>query len=555
MIFINDILKIFFLKDYFFDIKNIKKIRLSLFYYIIISILEFLSIGILVIIVLNFLDLENNFLIKFDLIDKYNQLTILIFFLIIIFFKYLFQILLYYYERKIYRDIQNNFLSTLLEGYFFSTNKLYTNYSHSNVINNLIVEVRSIFSGFFRPSSDLFSEGIITFFLIIFLVYLTGPVLFFGVFITFLLFLIFLKSLSRLANKWGKKRLEANDKLISFITGLLNSFSLVKMYQKENFFLDKVKSYYFIVTNAEFLEDLGQKLFRVFLEGFVFLIFIIFLFSLTWNGNGSKAMSELVSIFIPFLRLIPAFLKLNSSLNKMLYTYPSVLELKKNLNSFKKFKSTKISTTQKANFNKEINVKDLFYRYSEDQIIFRDFNLDIKKNEKYLFIGASGTGKTTLAEILIGERPVEKGKFKIDDVNYDPNQDYEWRNLFSYVPQDIFLLNGTILENIAFGEEKNLVDLKRIKKTLDNMNLLNISPELIVKNYGKNLSGGQKQRIGICRALYYERDIIILDEPTSALNEKDSIKIIQDIIKLNKTVIVISHDKNIMSFFKNIINI
>jgi ABC-type bacteriocin/lantibiotic exporter with double-glycine peptidase domain len=123
------------------------------------------------------------------------------------------------------------------------------------------------------------------------------------------------------------------------------------------------------------------------------------------------------------------------------------------------------------------------------------------------------------------------------------------------VPQEVSLLNGTLISNIAFGESLNIINYKKIQATLNSMNLgSNFLLDHNIENFGSNISGGQKQRIGICRALYFDPEILILDEPTSALNIEDSKKIMKDILNLNKTIIVISHDQNIIPFFNNIIN-
>ena len=111
------------------------------------------------------------------------------------------------------------------------------------------------------------------------------------------------------------------------------------------------------------------------------------------------------------------------------------------------------------------------------------------------------------------------------------------------------------MSNIAFGEDLNSVDYNKAQIALNSMNLGdNFHLDFSITNFGSNISGGQKQRVGICRALYFNPEILILDEPTSALNVEDSKKIMKDILNLNKTIIVISHDQNIISFFKNIIN-
>jgi ABC-type bacteriocin/lantibiotic exporter with double-glycine peptidase domain len=556
MTFVKDILSIFFKKGVFFNKIDIQKIRLSIFLYFIISILELLSLGFLIVIVLSLLDFQNDLFRNFEFLKNFEKKNILLFFLFLITLKYLAQIFLYYFEKKIYRNLQNSFLSSLIINYFYSTNdNYYHNINHSSIISNIVVEVRAVFISFFRPASDFFSESIIIIFLVIFLIFLSGPTVFFAFLVALILLFIFLKKLSKLANKWGRKRVATNSELVSFIGGLLNNLSLIKIFHKESYFTTQIQSLYFIVTNAEFLEDLGQKLFRIILEAFIIFIFILFLYHLLNKGNSNEILTNIIAIFIPFLRVVPAFLKINTSLNKMLYAYPSVIELKKNADNFSQYNHKDLIPSETINFNDEIKINNVFFGYDQNNFVLKNLNLNFKKNQKYLIIGVSGSGKTTLGEILMGLRKANSGEFKVDKLNFNPFEDYKWKNLFSYVPQDIFLLNTSIKNNIAFGEYKENINEIKIRESLINMNMSDIDMNLQIKNFGKNLSGGQKQRIGICRALYFDKEIIIMDEPTSALNNFDSVKIIEDILKLNKTIIVISHDKNITPYFKNIINL
>ena len=123
------------------------------------------------------------------------------------------------------------------------------------------------------------------------------------------------------------------------------------------------------------------------------------------------------------------------------------------------------------------------------------------------------------------------------------------------MPQEVCLLNENINSNIAFGENIDDVNYNKVQDVFHVMNLKNLlNLDYQITNFGSNISGGQKQRIGICRALYFDPQILVLDEPTSALSKEDSKKIMQDILNLNKTIIVVSHDQNIIPLFNNIID-
>ena len=549
------ICSIFFKKNYFFDEGNSKKIKLSFLSFLFISVLEFFSIGLLVVVVLTVLGYTNNFPEYLKFFSNFEKKTLLLFFIFFISIKYCLQILLNYYEIKTLRDLQLDYTSKLLNSYFFASNSSLAKFDHSIILNNLINEVKNVFIGFFRPANEFFSELIIILSLLCLLLFLIDFQLIIICFFIVIFFLIFLKIISKIANQWGRRRIIAGSELLSNITGVLKNYNIIKLLNKENFFLKKISPFFSIVTQAEFMEDIGQKLFRIFLEATVFLIFLIVLFFLI-SEKQDDLMAKIIQIFIPFLRILPSFIKLNTTLNKMMYALPSVLNLQAT-NSELKNSITKINIpdNKKITFFHSLEIKNLHFSYSEDKKIIKNKSFQFNKNEKYLIVGKSGSGKTTFIELLLGFKKANQGQFLIDSHNYEPTDDFCWKKLFGYVPQEVSLLNGTLISNIAFGESLNIINYKKIQATLNSMNLgSNFLLDHNIENFGSNISGGQKQRIGICRALYFDPEILILDEPTSALNIEDSKKIMKDILNLNKTIIVISHDQNIIPFFNNIIN-
>lgn len=549
------IFKIFFVKNFFFTNQELNKIKLSFFLFLILSILELLSISMLVVIVLNTIG-ENNQLINkyFSFLQIYEKKNILIMFIFFISVKYLLQVFLHYYEKKILKNLQINYSIDLLKCYLYTSNNKTLELNHSIIINNLISEVKNVFIGFFRPANEFFSECFITCLILILLVFLAGYQFLFIFILAMFLIVIFVKIISKIANKWGGRRILAGVELNSTLRGIFSNYFLIKLLNKENFFLKKILPNYNVVTHAEFIEDLGQKLFRVFLEIFIFIFLLIFLLILSFK-NSELIVSQMITIFIPAMRMLPSLSKINTCLNKMLYSFPAALNLQK---TKKELLGNQISSDQdqkKINFEKQIEINNLSFFYTKNQIIFENKNFIFKKNLKYLIRGKSGSGKTTFIELLLGFKKPSTGSYKIDGVNYEPKLSGAWIKLFGYVPQEIFLLNENIKNNIAFGEKDDSIDVKKVNEILEIMNLKNtFSLNYEIQNFGSNISGGQKQRIGICRALYFDPQILILDEPTSQLSIEDSQKIMEDILKLNKTVIVVSHDENIFSKFKNVIN-
>ena len=179
-------------------------------------------------------------------------------------------------------------------------------------------------------------------------------------------------------------------------------------------------------------------------------------------------------------------------------------------------------------------------------------NFQINKGEFVGISGKSGSGKSTLISLLTGLLKAKSGKIVIDDQIdiLEPQNLHNWQKKIGYVPQNIFIHDSSVIENVAFGVEENSIDIPKIIDLLKTMQLNQFAKDLEVNKktnlgeYGDKISGGQKQRIGIARALYNDPDILILDEATSALDKENEQKIINDLVKLknkNITILMISH--------------
>ncbi len=200
-------------------------------------------------------------------------------------------------------------------------------------------------------------------------------------------------------------------------------------------------------------------------------------------------------------------------------------------------------------FNYEIRLKNVHYRYNDDTSwVLNNVNISIKKGEKVGIIGKTGSGKSTLVDIIMGLLQPSIGEILVDDSKV-LGSSREWQAHIAHIPQSIFLTDATISENIAFGVAKDKIDICRVKKVAKIAQISKIIDswndkyETVVGERGVQLSGGQRQRIGIARALYKKADILILDEATSALDNKTENLVITGIEnnKENATIIMVAH--------------
>jgi len=261
----------------------------------------------------------------------------------------------------------------------------------------------------------------------------------------------------------------------------------------------------------------------------------------------------IAAIVMGAMRLLPSVNRISASLSAVAYGEPMLDKVIENYNEIDKQASSNQIQTKKVQhvpqFNERIELNNISFHYPEsERKVLNDASMYIKKGESIGVIGASGEGKTTSIDVLMGLLNPQGGTISIDGVNIKDNME-EWIAQVGYIPQSIFLLDDTIEANIAFGEEDGQIDADRVEEVIDAASLrqfINSLPDgkkTKVGERGVRLSGGQKQRIGIARALYRNTNILVFDEATSSLDNKTESDIMESIYNLKgeKTMIIIAH--------------
>ncbi|EMI52276.1 ABC transporter ATP-binding protein [Rhodopirellula sallentina] len=209
------------------------------------------------------------------------------------------------------------------------------------------------------------------------------------------------------------------------------------------------------------------------------------------------------------------------------------------------------SLSEPISWEKQITFEHVDFRHaSADEATLRGIDLTIRKGEKLGVVGTTGSGKSTLVDMLLGLHLPTSGKMKIDDTTYGPSHAKAWRQKIGYVPQDIFLLHDSVIANIALGVPSEEIDVERVREVCRIAQVLNfIESELdekfetIVGERGIRLSGGTKTRIGLARALYHRPEMIVLDEATSALDVATEAAFMKAVFEISDdlTYVVIAH--------------
>jgi ATP-binding cassette, subfamily B, bacterial PglK len=349
--------------------------------------------------------------------------------------------------------------------------------------------------------------------------------------------------ISNKIKKVGIIRAEVQGAIYEIINRLFGNFRHVKLQEISR--LKKNKNDFFIIVD-KFAEISKTRIFlgsvpKLFLETGGFSLVVLLLVALLYLGQSNVAhIIPSLSLFVLALyRLLPSINRIVNGYNTLMYNHKSIDIIDNELN-----------TTQEdlgnytVEFNKKIELKDIDFSYQK-QPTLTNINLTIGRGDKIAFVGESGSGKSTLVDLIVGLYQPNQGKIYVDSVLIDKSNLQNWRSQIGYIPQQSYLFDGTISENVCFGRKIDKILLERVLKQAHIFDFLQTKKgvETLVGEGGVQLSGGQKQRITIARALYGQPEILVLDEATSALDDEIEKKIMNEIYQIShdKTLIIIAH--------------
>ena len=279
---------------------------------------------------------------------------------------------------------------------------------------------------------------------------------------------------------------------------------------------------------------------------------LIILYMMMKTGGFNNAL-PIISLYVfAGYRLMPALQQIYGSFTQLTFIGPSINILSNDIKNLKIYNSNQDQSV--FSLNKSIKLKNIFYSYpNTSRIALKNININVLAKSVVGLVGTTGSGKTTVVDIILGLLEPQKGTIEIDGHIITKKNSRSWQRSLGYVPQHIYLADDTIAANIAFGvEPKNMnqEDIERASK-IANLHEFVVSElsekyKTIIGERGVRLSGGQRQRIGIARALYHKPKVLILDEATSALDNQTE-KLVMDAIKnISKdvTIIMIAHRLN-----------
>lgn len=471
--------------------------------------------------------------------------------LIILIFSLIFKALTNYLLSKFVQMREFSIGERLIEGYLHQPYSWFLNRNSADLGKTILSEVSTVVSGGMKPMMDLIAKGMVTIFIIIFLI-ATNPKMTIVICLSLscAYFLIFYIVKNKL-NKIGKDRLLNNQLRFIAVNEAFGAVKQLKVGGLEKVYVKSFSNPSFVYAKNKVSLQLISQFPSYILEALAFggtILMILYLIAV--KGNFTQSI-PIISLYVfAGYRLIPATQQIYYSFTQIMSIKPSLDKLVIDIKNFKPKNYSKFFNDE-INFNGSILLKNIYYKYpNSNKKVLNNINLEIKSKSRVGIVGATGSGKTTTIDIILGLLTPTKGSLEIDGIVIDNKNILSWQKKIGYVPQEIFLTDDSISSNIAFGVEKKDIRLDLVEKASKVANLHNFVKEDLPERYntiigekGIRLSGGQRQRIGIARALYHNPKVLIFDEATSALDietEKLVMSSIENISK-NITVIIIAH--------------
>ncbi len=532
-----------------------KRLPLLLVLFLLTSFFDALSLAILfpfIQILVNFQDFQSSygwFFESINLTSKSEIITFLGITLVSLFIiKALASILVNWAILRITYNRQAKIKTSLLHKYL---NMHYRKYIEGNsaryiqMIQTMSMQFIKVLQGFLR----LLSDGLIFLSIVIVLAIVEGPLLIYVGGMMLVLLLIYDIFFKKLLDSQSRAITDSSVQVTKTVNESIQGLKEIKILGKQNFFEDILKENVDIYAKNNIYADLIRTQPKHIIELIFVIAFTLAVVFFTPLQNDFQSLIPTLGVFLfAAIRLMPTLNQMLASVNVLRIGYYPTTLLFEDMTT----KQDLEEDDYKANVLKDgftsMLLKNVFFSYKNDkEHQLNGISLQVDKNKSIGLFGQSGSGKTTLVDVMLGLLEPSKGEIHLNNKIVKNNK--EFRNLVAYIPQDIFIINDSVKNNITLTGRDEVIDdvlledvvlRSRLKEVINNL------PEGINTNIGERgvkLSGGQKQRIAIARALYNKREVLIMDEATSALDNNTEKEIIDEIRKLKGkvTMVVIAH--------------
>ncbi len=513
----------------------------------------------------NIIFLDQNiifFNIKIDIVDNNIKILVIILFVLLFIFKNLLIIYYNYIYVNFFKNIKTRISGELFKKFLNQDYIFLTKDSSKNLLQKITHDVDNLDS-LLNAFIILFVEILFVIGILIILFLTNSKIFLLSLFTFSIVGSLYFMLVKNKIKSWSAEYHQNIGIVNNIIIEGMNGFKDIIFYNLKDYFYNKLNSNKasanHFVARLNFLNQIQKYWLEI--VGVIIISLSLLYFTII-NLDIFEILPILGLFLISMFRLLSSLGKIFATSQNLKFYYPSLQSVKDYLVNLKIKKN--IISDEKFNFVKNIKFNNVSFNYiPETPPILKNINLEINKNEFILITGKNGSGKSTFLNLISGFLQPTKGQIIIDDMfDIFQNKEFLIKNS-SYVQQNIFLLDTTILNNITLFNDK-LIDNNKLNSIIQLLQLKEYFKNLPGNlNYevgfnGLKLSGGQKQLISLARALYKDSDILFFDEPTSALdkNVKNLFVKSLDLLKGNKTIFIITHETEIFNdYYDRIINI
>lgn len=458
-----------------------------------------------------------------------------------------------YFEARFIFNRRYTISYRLMRSYMQAPFTFHLRRNTAELLRNISQEINVLTNNVITNILTMAREGIMTL-AILFFLFMVEP------FITLMVILLsgfgagtFILLNKKKMKEYGEEEQERRAEMIKAVNQGLGGIKEARVLNREDEFIDKFRIEAFHSTRLMAYLRFIQQIPRPMVETTAVLGMLLIAVLLVWQDRPMGAIIPILTLFaMATVRLMPSVQQLVSMYTRLRYNIVSIDPIYDDLKELAEYNADFIKDRKQnfqLKFNSQIEIENVSYRYPSSEVQALDgVSITIPKGKAVAFVGASGAGKTTIVDVILGLLDPDEGHVLIDSSDIRQNLS-AWQKNIGYIPQSIYLADETLRGNIAFGIREAEINDEKVLKAIKMAQLNNLIEQLpdgldtIIGENGTRLSGGQRQRVGIARALYHEPQVLVMDEATSALDNITERLITKAIeaLKGDRTLIMIAH--------------